>query len=82
MPLYDFKCPECGHVFEKMCALKTVEVTRPDGKKMKETYIKDPKWPCPKCKALALRQFSPQGVDFQFNTLEWKKHHKSTYFDD
>lgn len=76
MPRYDFKCPRCGHVFEKYSPLETIEF--PTGEK--EQRIKHDKWPCHKCNDLAIRQL-PKQFNFQFNTLDWNYHKRDSYLD-
>lgn len=56
MPMYDYKCPSCGHVFEQI-------VTK---------YDPEAKAPCPKCQAPAdfvLPFGSRSKVKFLFNYM-------------
>jgi predicted nucleic acid-binding Zn ribbon protein len=74
MPRYDFKCENCGNVFEKRCELETTIL--PNGKK--DQRIKDDKVRCLKCSHLAIRQF-PKNFNFQFNTIDWNYHQRDSY---
>ena len=54
MPRYDFKCNRCGFKEEATMSFEKAE--------------KD--YPCPECKGIMERQFSPQGTNF---LIRWGK---------